>query len=284
MVPVILFITALTFIGAAQAHMPALETHISIQVTQTFAPDASQELDAVTKSAVNSDTPAVEAVQITPTEDQKLADLQFCKDVLLNPTANVNALTPSGITLCQLLTVLYLNSIPTESALNTILLRGGDVNAVGATKKTPLYYIVCYTSCPEIFEKIEAEKVATTAQKETTETSTKKVTTTEKAPAQEDTTKSTHEKSKTEQVQKTALRDRETNLQVVELLLAFGADPLLADESNVSPLQIAVAKRDFDVLNLFAKYGWIEFVQEISDKDDTTTEETSDLQATQLTA
>ncbi len=188
------------------------------------------------------------------TEKDKKADLDYCKTVLSDPNADVNSVTPSGIPVLEFLSILYLNNLPVEGAMLQLLARGADVNVFSFNTKTPLYYLTCYTVCPEFFEKIQAEKSA-------------KVTTEE----DKDTTKATPTKeekvaaSKTEEpaAQELAmtLRDKETNLQVMELLLYFGANPLVGDENGVTPVHLALSKKDSDVLNLFVKYGWIQVVE-----------------------
>ncbi len=196
------------------------------------------------------------------TDNDKKADLDYCRKVLSDPNTDVNSVIPSGIPVLEFLSILYLNNLPVEGAILQLLARGADVNTMSSNTKTPLYYLTCYTVCPEFFEKIQGEK------------STKTV-------AEDKVEKTAQSKIEEDDAQNLSitLRDRETNLQVMELLLYFGANPLIGDENGVTPVHLALSKKDEDALNLFVKYGWIQLVedheQDATQQESATSEEQS---------
>lgn len=187
-------------------------------------------------------------------------DITYFKKALYDKNADMNALSPSGFTLLEILCFLYLKNIPTELLMQVILLRGADVNALGKSKKTALHLISYYGLFPEMFEQLQKEdKDSQTApdkvEKETSKNS-----------EAEDTVK--NEDNDNKQNANIPLRDKQDILKTIELLLAYGANPFIGDENGITPLHLILQKKDADLINLLIEYEWLQLIAE---ENETTT-------------
>ena len=65
-------------------------------------------------------------------------------------------------------------------------------------------------------------------------------------------------------------KDRSINLQLIELFLQQGANPLIADTKDITAVHFAVEKQDLEILQLFAKYNWIMLIDQAQESDEVT--------------
>lgn len=216
---------------------------------------------------------------ISPSVETLQKDKDFCIKTLADESSDINALSPSGKTALQLLTLYFINNFTTEQLIAHALKRGANVNVQDEFERTPLFFVTAYTLCPEIF----AEKQATL---DIELAKNKEAATKTKTNDQDTTTKSTIvEKDTPLPTQKSTrnpLHDRTLSLAVIELLLAFNADPTVTDIDGISPLLLAISTGDEEVVELFSRYGMLEKIfQENGTEEDsaevsmenTTTEE-----------
>lgn len=211
---------------------------------------ASSPLAAATQQATQAPATPSTSTSVHPTEAVIKADLAYCGSVLNNPEADINSNTPSGMPVLVFLTTLYLNHIPVAPTILYALTRQADPNILGHNGKTPLYYLTAFYLCPELFEKKTDKKEVTKADEAQTP---------QEAPvAQETTTTQTPEAAQEE----TYVNDADTTLQLIELFLFFGGNPLLEDGDKTSPVHLAASKQNIALLSLFQKYGWITILQE----------------------
>ena len=212
-----------------------------------FIPLLSKEITIPSKEQ------AVSASVVTPepTKDEQQPtiqlraftdeDISYFKKALYDKNADMNALTPSGFTLLEILCFLYLRNLPTELLIKVVLLRGADVNALGKSKKTALHLITLYALFPELFEKLQKEDV----EKETSNNSEAKNTTENK-----------------EESTKLPLLSKHDVLKTIELLLTYGANPFIEDENGITPLHLILQKKDVDLINLLIEYEWLQLIPE----------------------
>jgi ankyrin repeat protein len=180
-------------------------------------------------------------IYASPSIETLQADKEFCLKTLSDETADINALSPSGKTTLQLLTLYFINNFSTEKLMARALKRGADANVRDEQERTPLFFVAAYALCPEVF----AEKQKTLdnfleAEKNAIEDSATKIT-------------------------RNPLHNRTLSLAVVELLLAFNADPTVTDADGISPLLLAVSTGDQEIVELFARYGLMEKIFQAED-------------------
>ena len=75
------------------------------------------------------------------------------------------------------------------------------------------------------------------------------------------------------------LHDRTLNLSMIELLLAFNADPTITDTDGWSPLLLAVAIGDQEMMELFVRYGLMERIFQAEAAMESSMEASVDAQA-----
>lgn len=192
---------------------------------------------------------------VSPSLETLQADKEFCLKTLSDENADINGLSPSGKTTLQLLTLYFINNFTTERLIGHALKRGANANIRDEQERTPLFFVTAYTLCPEVF----AEKQAA-LDDSLTETNTDKKEvkiTTNKDTSAEKTIEKAIETS-TSKATRNPLHDRTLSLAVVELLLAFSADPTVTDKDGISPLLLAVSTGDQEMVELFARYGLLE--------------------------
>lgn len=210
--------------------------------------------------AVPTQQPAGELTNTTskPSHDNPYpeilkADKEFCLSIISDEKADINALSPSGKTALQLLILYFINNFSTERLIAHALKRGANANVQDEKGRTPLIFITAYTLCPKVFE----EKQAMVDKTQTIENKNQEVVGT--------TDKNENTSEEISKIGRNPLHDRSVNLAVMELLLAFSADPTITDNDNISPLLLAVTTGDQEMVELFARYGLLEKIfQEIT--------------------
>ena len=250
-------------IYATSTTQESQNTHVQVVVTQ-LPTEQKQEAPEVRTYV----SPSVETLQ---------ADKEFCLKTLSDETADINALSPSGKTTLQLLTLYFINNFTTEQLIAHALKRGADANVRDELERTPLFFVTAYALCPEVFAEKQAaldDSLASSAKaSEDLATDKRGI-----ANKEDITVEKTDEKAAEVSTQKTfrnPLHDRTLSLAVVELLLAFSADPTVTDTDGMSPLLLAVSTGDKEMVELFARYGLMEriFQESSENKMEATAEE-----------
>jgi hypothetical protein len=221
-------------------------------VVQTFLTCGSQEKQIeqpqqqiATSKTYNS--PSVETLQ---------ADKEFCLKTLSDGNSDINGLSPSGKTTLQLLILYFINNFTTEQLIAHALKRGADTNVRDKLERTPLFFVTAYILCPEVFAEKQAALDDSLKAQKNPETKIIEVI------AEKDTSVEKNEEKAAEvstpKITRNPLHDRTLSLAVVELLLAFNADPTVTDADGISPLLLAVSTGDQEMVELFARYGLLE--------------------------
>ncbi len=215
----------------------------------------SHELSANAFSHIPDEKKA-EPIQRIFTQDEKKADLDFCIEAVNNigqEGFDPDAISPSGVTALQLLVLYYIHGIvDADKAIAQILKAGASVDIQAALDKTPLYFITAYTALTnENNLALEIQEPETINDETTDQTKHK-------------------ESQKQESTRVLTIQSREKNLALLDTLLQYGANPLIADNEGITPLHMAIATQDMDILQLFATYEWIMIVDAPTDE---TTEE-----------
>ncbi len=236
-------------------------THVQVALTQ-LPTEQKQEAPEVRTYV----SPSVETLQ---------ADKEFCLKTLSDETADINALSPSGKTTLQLLTLYFINNFTTEQLIAHALKRGADANVHDELDRTPLFFVTAYALCPEVFAEKQAALDDSLKTEKKIETKAVEVIT-EKDTSAEKTEEKAAEVS-APKITRNPLHDRTLSLAVVELLLAFNADPTVIDKDGISPLLLAVSTGDQEMVELFARYGLMERIFQSSEAK---AEETADADQT----
>jgi ankyrin repeat protein len=230
-----------------------------ILVTQTLLTQATfcvdTPLTAPHSQLVTKQQTSSQNAYENPSPEILQADKEFCLKTISDMDSDINALSPSGKTSLQLLILYFINNFTTERLIALALKRGANANVRDEQGRTPLFFITAYTLCPKVFEEKQAAVDTMVAsqhrQEETSEAATKTV-----------------EISPSTQAARNPLHDRSVSLAVLELLLAFSADPTITDKDDISPLLLAVTTGDQEVVELFARYGLLEKIfQEIAKQE-----------------
>ena len=199
---------------------------------------------------------------VSPSIETLQADKEFCLKTLSDDASDINALSPSGKTALQLLTLYFINNFTTEGLIAHALKRGANANVRDELDRTPLFFVTAYALCPEVFAEKQAALDTTLAENQEATTDTLRTKTDDKdtkATKDEATTKVEKDvEVSTPKTTRNPLHDRTLSLAVVELLLAFSADPTVTDADDISPLLLAVSTGDQEVVELFARYGMLE--------------------------
>ena len=243
------FLTQALSIYATSTTQKSQNTHVQVAVTQLPA-EQKQEAPEVRTYV----SPSVETLQ---------ADKDFCLKTLSDDTADINALSPSGKTTLQLLTLYFINNFSTEQLIAHALKRGADANVSDELDRTPLFFVTAYALCPEVFAEKQAALDDSLKAEKNIETKAVEVITEKDTSAEK-----TEEKAAEVSAPKTTrnpLHDRTLSLAVVELLLAFSADPTVTDKDGISPLLLAVSTGDQEIVELFARYGMLERIFQAED-------------------
>ncbi len=235
------------------------------------------------KSPSNTQTyqsPSVETIK---------ADKEFCLTTLRNPEADVNALSPSGKTPLQLLTLYFINNFETRQLMALALKRGANVNIIDEQGRTPLFFVVAYALCPEVFgEKQKALDDASNAAQQVPALQTTEVplddavATTNAGTSQEQSTVQTEQGTTQGAVptkpMRNPLHDKAVSMEVIEMFLAHKADPTHTDHQGISPLLLAITMGSQEMIDLFARYGLLEKI--FADQQEQTTENPEVVQET----
>jgi ankyrin repeat protein len=202
------------------------------------------------------------------------ADKEFCLRTLSDEASDINALSPSGKTTLQLLTLYFINNFTTEKLIAQTLKRGANANVRDELERTPLFFVTAYALCPEVFAEKQAALDTSLSQEATKKSSS--IAEAKKDTSVEKSNEKTEEVS-TPKATRNPLHDRASSLAVVELLLAFSADPTVTDKDGISPLLLAVSTGDEEMVELFARYGLLERIfQDPSSVVATVTQESTD--------
>ncbi len=218
--------------------------------TQVTASPAQEE----TTQTRTYETPSLETLQ---------ADKEFCLKILSDEASDINALSPSGKTALQLVTLYFINNFTTEQLIAHALKRGADANVRDELERTPLFFVTAYALCPKVFEEKQNALDESLAQ-EAGEKSSSIVEAKKEVEGAE---------TPTPKISRNPLHGRTLSLAVVELLLAFNADPTVTDKDGISPLLLAVSTGDQEVVELFARYGLMERIFHASTDDSSNIQE-----------
>lgn len=226
------------------------------------------------KSSSNTQTyhsPSVEIIK---------ADKEFCLATLRNPEADVNALSPSGKTPLQLLTLYFINNFETRQFMALALKRGANVNISDEQGRTPLFFVVTYALCPEVFgEKQKALDDASNAAQQVPALQTAEVSlddavaTVNTDSSQEQATVQTNQTTQdTVPVKpvRNSLHEKAVSMEVIEMFLSHKADPMHTDHQGISPLLLAITMGSQEIIDLFAHYGLLEKI--FADQEEQSTE------------
>gem|GEM_PF-2571564 len=224
-------------------------------VGQVFFVVAEEEVMHVTVTqpvTPESKAPSVETIR---------KDRDFCLETLHNNDTNIDALSPSGKTPLQLLTLYFINNVPTQKLMQYALVRGANVDVTDELGRTPLFFVVAYALCPEIFEQKQKEfdvthptPIAEVAEVPLDDVAASKNVLTAEAPTAEGKTADQQIHTSAEQKARNPLHDRAVAREVIELLLKFKADPTHTDAQGISPVLLAITVGDQEILELFARY------------------------------
>lgn len=201
-------------------------------------------------------------------------DKDFCLQILSDEHTNINETSPSGKTPLQLLALYFINNFHTEQLIALSLKRGANANICDELGRTPLFFLVAYALCPEMFVEKQKElddSVTSSSKKAFVNEESKKDSAVEKSSSPDLATTADDTKSS-----RNPLHDRTLTMAVIELLLSFSADPTIADHDGISPLLLAISVGDQEMVELFARYGLLEkiFQEEQSEEKNTNLAET----------
>jgi len=218
--------------------------------------------ETVTTTEKKQETQEVQTYA-SPSIETLQADREFCLKTLSDKTTDINALSPSGKTTLQLLTLYFINNFTTEKLIAHALERGADANVRDELDRTPLFFVTAYALCPEIFAEKQIALDDSLAEEKKTETKTVDITTEKNTSVEQNKKEATE--VPTPKITRNPIHDRTLSLAVVELLLAFNANPTVTDADGISPLLLAVSTGDQEVVELFARYGLMEKIFKAED-------------------
>lgn len=223
---------------------------------------SSEQSDEVTQITA---TPSEASTYHSPSVETIQADKAFCLATLRNPEAPIDGLSPSGKTSLQLLTLYFINNFDTRQLIQLALKRGANANIVDEHGRTPLFFVIAYTLCPEVFGEKQKELDDAPNQAQTTPALTKTevsldqaFSTTKNCTAQEKMHREKDTTQANQQPHRNPLHDKAVSMEVIKMFLSYKADPTHTDHQGISPLLLAITVGNQEIIDLFVEYGLLE--------------------------